>query len=150
MPKQVDRDAVALIRSKMSRLVTMEHYDETMRDTGLRYSLGRTYNQVQLIIFRRMKTKLEVRVPCYTGLPKSLASQKLHPSGMRYTRREVFRLSNKVVDNQVVTECYIQSRRANQDTKQSFGDNDSLDDLGSSISISLLRVKLITLTDGFN
>ena len=60
---------------------------------------------------------------------------------MRYTRREVFRLSNKVVDNQVVTECYIQSRRANQDTKQSFGDNDSLDDLGSSISISLLRVK---------
>ena len=37
MPKQVDRDAVALIRSKMSRLVTMEHYDETMRDTGLRY-----------------------------------------------------------------------------------------------------------------
>ena len=30
-PKQVDRDAVALVRSKMSRLVTMEHYDETMR-----------------------------------------------------------------------------------------------------------------------
>ena len=94
-PKQVDRDAVALVRSKMSRLVTMEHYDETMRDTGL----------------RRMKTKLEVRVPCYTGLPKSLANQKLLPSGMRYTRREVFRLSNKVVDNQVVTECYIQSRK---------------------------------------
>ena len=60
---------------------------------------------------RRMKTKLEVRVPCYTGLPKSLANQKLLPSGMRYTRREVFRLSNKVVDNQVVTECYIQSRK---------------------------------------
>ena len=58
-----------------------------------------------------MKTKLEVRVPCYTGLPKSLANQKLLPSGMRYTRREVFRLSNKVVDNQVVTECYIQSRK---------------------------------------
>ena len=95
-PKQVDRDAVALVRSKMSRLVTMEHYDETMRDTGL----------------RRMKTKLEVRVPCYTGQPKSLATQKLLPSGMRYTRREVFRLSNKVVDNQVVTECYIQSRKS--------------------------------------
>ena len=50
-PNQIDRDAVAMIRSKMSRLVMMEHYDETMRDTGL----------------RRMKTKLEIRTPCFTG-----------------------------------------------------------------------------------
>ena len=100
-----------------------------------------------------MKTKLEVRVPCYTGLPKSLASQKLHPSGMRYTRREVFRLSNKVVDNQVVTECYIQSRRANQDTKQSFGDNDSLDDLVSNVSnifTNTLRTTVNHQLDVFN
>merc|ERR550534_3370352 len=91
----------------------MEHYDETMRDTGL----------------RRMKTKLEVRTPCYTGLPKILPNDKAMPSGMRYTRREVFRLSNKVVDNQVVTECYLQIKKNKVNTKQSFGDNNSLDDL---------------------
>ena len=94
-PNQIDRDAVAMIRSKMSRLVMMEHYDETMRDTGL----------------RRMKTKLEIRTPCYTGLPKSVADKKTLPSGMRYTRREIFRLTNKVVDNQVVTECYLQKSK---------------------------------------
>ena len=127
-PNQIDRDAVAMIRSKMSRLVMMEHYDETMRDTGL----------------RRMKTKLEIRTPCYTGLPKSVADKKTLPSGMRYTRREIFRLTNKVVDNQVVTECYLQKSKNKGttifthflkliifqgETKQSFGDNDSLDDL---------------------
>ena len=58
-----------------------------------------------------MKTKLEVRTPCYTGLPKILPNDKAMPSGMRYTRREVFRLSNKVVDNQVVTECYLQIKK---------------------------------------
>lgn len=67
-----------MIRSRMTRLpsANMESYNETMRDPGL----------------RRFKTKLEIRKPCWTGLPKDLIKPKTLPSGMRYTQREVFRL----------------------------------------------------------
>ena len=84
-PLQADRDAVAMIRSKMTRLPSgsMADYHQTMKDPGL----------------RRFKTKLEIRKPCWTGLPKNLIKPKTLPSGMRYTNREVFRLTDKIIDN---------------------------------------------------